>query len=658
MTEQLLADIIIIFSLSVVVVYICNRIKIPSIIGFLITGAIVGPHALSLIRNINEVDILAEIGVILILFVVGIEFSLKKIVQIKKVIFIGGSIQVLLTILMIFLFAKFSGIATNPSIFIGFITVSSSTAVIMKILQNSDSSSSVHGNVSLSISVFQDILVVPMMLMLPLLAGSGEVDLFENLFSVLIKLLGLLLFSLIATRYLIPYLMLQISRTRIRELFLLAVISLCLLVILLTHLAGLSLALGAFIAGLIISETDYNHQALGDIVPFKEVFASIFFVSVGMLLDISFVFENIGIILILTFIIITVKIITSGIAMIVLGYSLRTALLVGFLLFNIGEIAFILSKAGFEINLLTAYQYQIFLAITVITMSLTPIVIMLSPKAVNFIEKFDDKRQTEENNVVAMKDHLIIIGYGINGRNLARAAKLFGIEYIIIEMNPDTVRTEKAKGENILYGDAVKEEVLKSANIETARIVVVAISDSEAVHTITRTIHSLNHHVFLIVRTRFLSEMQTLHELGAHYVVPEEFETSIEIFSIVLSKYKISKEEIHSFTEEIRANDYNKLLYPILKRNQDFDSKQYFSQMDFNVVKISKGSKIANNTIADIDIRAKYELTVLAIRRANITITNPSGDYQLIDGDELILLGSNRDATRFYSYVNQDSNYI
>ena len=284
MTEKLFADVIMIFALSVAVVYICNRIKIPSIIGFLLTGIIAGPHALKLISSVHEVDVFAEIGVVLILFTIGIEFSASRLLRLKKNILLGGSVQVILTIVVIFFISNFSGLETNEAVFLGFLTALSSTAIVLKILQSSGAIDTPQGQIALSILIFQDIIIVPMMLATPLMAGEGG-DIAGELFNLALKIIILSAFVVIAGKWLTPFIMLQIARTRIRELFLLSVLTLCSLVVWFTHEAGLSVALGAFIAGLIISETEYNHQALGNIIPFKEVFASFFFVSVGMLLD-------------------------------------------------------------------------------------------------------------------------------------------------------------------------------------------------------------------------------------------------------------------------------------------------------------------------------------------------------------------------------------
>lgn len=639
MTHTLFLDVIIIFALSIAVVYICNRIKVPSIIGFLLTGIIAGPHSLGLIGSHHEVDVFAEIGVVMILFTIGIEFSLKKLMRLKKNILLGGTVQVFFTIIVIFFIANFSGLSKTEAMFLGFLVALSSTAIVLKILQSQGSIDSPQGQIALSVLIFQDLIIVPMMLVTPLMAGAGG-DIGAELIELGLKIVILLAFVVIASRWFVPFIMLQIARTRIRELFLLTVLTLCSLVVWFTHEAGLSVALGAFIAGLIVSETDYNHQALGNIIPFKEVFSSFFFVSVGLLLNLSFFIENIGMVLLFTAIVLILKVITANAAALILGYPFRTALLVGFTVFQIGEFSFILSKTGMNYGLISDNFYQLFLAVTVLTMTLTPFMINLSPYLASIAGIFKKTPKKDEVKIPLYKNHLIIIGYGINGRNLARAAKLFGIDYVIIEMNPDTVRQEKAAGENIFYGDAVQEEILHHASIDTVKIVVIAISDTDASRRITNAVHEINPAAYIIVRTRFISEMQTLRELGAHYVIPEEFETSIEIFTLVLSKYLVPRDQIEDFTTEIRSDDYSGFRLSAPKNADLRDLKLQMPHCDFHVIRLKDSSPLHNKTLEEINLRREFDITLLAINRNGETIPQPSGKDKLLSGDSLVLFGS------------------
>jgi len=545
MEVPLLYDIVVIFGMAITVIFICHRIQVPVIVGFLLTGVLAGPHGLGLVKAVHEVEILAEIGVVLLLFTIGIEFSLKNLLQIKKAVLMGGSVQVLLTILATFVIVRQVVPLLGESVFIGFLISLSSTAIVLKLLQERAEVDSPHGRASLGILIFQDVIVVPMMLVTPLLSGATG-DLKESLVVLVVKGIGIILLVMVGAKWIVPQVLYQIARTRNRELFLLSVVVICLTVAWITSSVGLSFALGAFLAGLIISESEYSHQALGNILPFRDVFTSFFFVSIGMLMDASFLFERPGLIGLIALCVLVLKFFIAGSVTILLGFPVRVAILVGLALSQVGEFSFILSRTGIEHGLLAGNIYQIFLSASVLTMAATPFIIALAPRLTDIILRLPlPKRLVSgiypltEIKIDGKKDHLMIIGFGVNGGNLARAARVAGIPYVIIEMNPETVRNEQAKGEPIYYGDATQDAILQHANIREARIVVVAINDPTATRSITEIVRRLNPKVHLIVRTRYLQEMEPLHELGADEVIPEEFETSVEIFTRVFSNVRL-----------------------------------------------------------------------------------------------------------------------
>ncbi|MFH1758012.1 MAG: cation:proton antiporter, partial [Pseudomonadota bacterium] len=291
MQTILLNDILTIFGLSVMVLYICHRVRIPTVVGFLLTGLLAGPHGLGLVKAAEAIEILAEVGVVLLLFTIGLEFSLKSLWKIRKLVLISGFSQVLLTFLAALIIVLALGRSLPEAVFIGFLTSLSSTAIVMKILQEKAEVESPHGNTTLGILIFQDIIVVPMMLFIPLLAGTAG-NYAEKLLIFIAEGVGIILFVILGSRWVVPWILYQVTKTRIRELFLLSVVVICLLVAWGTYNVGLSLALGAFLAGLIISESEYSHQVIGNFIPFRDVFTSFFFVSVGMLLDSKFLIHQ------------------------------------------------------------------------------------------------------------------------------------------------------------------------------------------------------------------------------------------------------------------------------------------------------------------------------------------------------------------------------
>ncbi|AEB09904.1 monovalent cation:proton antiporter family protein [Desulfobacca acetoxidans] len=642
----ILTDLVVIFGLSLVVLFVCHKFQVPVTVGFIFTGILAGPHVLALVRAIHEVEILAEIGVILLLFTIGVEFSFANLLQIRQSVLVAGPIQVVATCLAGIVLAWQFGRSWGEAIFIGFLLSLSSTAIVLKLLQERAEVDTPHGRTSLGVLIFQDIVIVPMMLFVPLLAGASE-NIGVSFLVLLLKGLVIVSLVIVSAKYVVPQALYQIARTGNRELFLISIVLICAAVAWVTAQAGLSLALGAFLAGLIVSETEYSHQALGNILPFRDVFASFFFISIGMLLDVNFLLNHQVVIVLLTLGVLLSKAVLAGAAALALKFPLRTSILVGLALCQVGEFSFILSKVGVIKGLFSGDDYQLFLDVTILTMVLTPLVMALAPRTADFILRWPLPQRlkigshlTEEIGRSIPTDHLIIVGYGVNGRNLARAAKTGGIPYVIVEMNPETVRREQEGGQPIFYGDATQEEILIHARIKEARIIVVVINDPAATRRIVTLAHRLNPQVYIIVRTRYLQELQPLFELGASDVVPEEFETSVEIFTLVLKKYLVDRNEIERFVTEVRANGY--LVLRGISKEVDSFREVGFGLRDFEIstFRLHDGAPLVGKSLAAIELRKKYGVTVLAIRRGVWMLPNPDPDMQLLSNDLLIVMGT------------------
>lgn len=649
METGLLNDIIIIFGLSIIILFTFHLTRLPTIVGFLLTGMLAGPHGLGIITAVQEVEVLAEIGIVLLLFTIGMELSLKDLWKIKKAVILGGLLQVILTILVASALTSQLGMRTGEAIFIGFLISLSSTAIVLKLLQERAEIDSPHGRTSLAILIFQDIIVVPMILLTPMLAGGTE-DPGMSILLLMLKGTGIILLIILGAGWIMPDIMFQIARTRSRELFLLSVIFICLAVAWITSSLGLSLALGAFLAGLIISESEYSHHALGNILPFRDVFMSFFFVSIGMLLNIHFLIQNPEVIILMALAVIIIKALITGSATALLGYPYRTAILSGLALGQVGEFSFILSKFGVEQGFLEGESYQYFLAVSIVTMAATPFIAKIAPSAADSILKLPGLRgispglyPVHGNKIVdkktQFKDHLIIVGYGVNGRNVSRAARIAGIQYIIVETNPETVRNEQEKGELIFFGEATQDAVLEHAGIKEARVLVIAISDPVATRRIISIASKINPRIQIIARTRYLQEMKPLYDLGADEVIPEEFETSVEIFVRVLKKYLIPRDVIEKFIAEVRSDGYEMFRSLAREPLNSSDLKLNIPDVEINSFKVGKSSPLAGKTLAEIELRKKFGVTLLAIRRDTETLSNPHGDIQLFAGDILIILG-------------------
>lgn len=649
----LLEDIIILLGFSVIVVLLMQRLKIPSVLGFLITGVLIGPFGLGLISSIKEIEIIAEIGVILLLFVIGMELSIKQLRNMRKTVFIGGLFQVGVSVILAMFLSKFMGFEWDKSVFIGFLFSLSSTALVLKILQDRNEISEQHGKNALGILIFQDIIVVPMMLITPLIAGEGG-NIGIEIVTLLAKTVVVVIVTYILARYVVPRLLLAVVRTKNQELFLLTTISICFAVTFLTAKAGLSLALGSFIAGLIISESEYSHKATSTIIPFKILFTSIFFISIGMMLDLHFVIYNIAVILILVLLVFVVKSIVAGVAVYLLKYPTKTVIMTGLTLFQIGEFSFILSKVGIKYGLLTQETNQYFLSVTIFTMFMTPFIIQysdkISSKLLNVFSKGNSKDQNIKVSVSLetdkLKNHLVIIGFCEAGKNVARIAREVDISYIIIDSDIDVVNEAKKENEPIIFGDATDEHILNLACLKNARIAIIAFTKHKEALNIISTIRSLSQTVHLIIKTKSDNYIEEYIEYGADDVVSEKIETTIEIASHVLRNYLVPIHQLDTIINKFKEDNYK-----VLRSNDEIPSQIHVNQLpELNIVNLhvmADSGSVVGKTIKDSDIRNKFGVSILAIIRNEKMINKITLDEKILQNDTLYISGDNEHIEEF-----------
>lgn len=652
MEIPILADVVIILGISVFIVLIFQRLKLPSILGFLITGVLIGPHGLSLVKMSHEVELLSEIGIIFLLFVIGIEFSLGALASIKKTVIGGGTMQVFGTIGVTALLAKFSGLDWNEAVFLGFLFSLSSTAIVLKILQERGEITAPHGRIAIGILIFQDIIVVPMMLAVPIMAGQTD-NVLETVLWMIAKVAGIITLVVLLARYVVPTVLSLVVKTKSRELFILTVVVMCFGTAWMTSSVGLSLALGAFFAGLIISESDYSHQATANILPFREIFISFFFVSIGMLLNLNFFFEHIVQIHLLAVGVVVMKMLIVGIAVIVLGYPVRTVLISSLTLFQVGEFAFLLSATGMQYDMLSESVYQYFLAVSIVTMGATPFVMMFSSRMADAVvkaplprpvrERLDrlaSKKAAESVNTEELRDHVIIIGYGLNGQNVAKAAKQANIPHVIVDLDPQMIDRAKHNDEHVLYGDATDQLILQHMNVHLARVVVVAISDPVTTKKIVHAVRDFSDTAYIIVRTRYTREIEENLRIGADEVIPEEFETSIEIFTSVLKKYLVPMDEIQDFIASIRSHNYDLLLNENPDRRFS-GTELHIPSMEIAALKVQQGdNKVVGKTILESQLRSEFGITVLSIKRGGKYLRDITPEVVIEQDDVLYLFGS------------------
>ena len=525
-----LRELVIVLTATIAIVFVFQKLRLPNIVGFLLTGVIIGPHGFQLIQSVDQVETLAEIGVVLLLFTIGLEFSLETILSVQRRVVWAGLLQVVLTILVVLAVACLLGASVEVGLFYGFLVSLSSTAIVLRIYHDRGEINSLQGRLASGLLLFQDLCVVPMVLLLPVLAGSGQDSIFLIVW-VLAKSLITLVAIVWTARKLLPRLLHQVALLRNREIFVLFVVLVCFGTAWLTSESGLSLALGALVAGLVISESELSHQIVADILPLRDCFSGIFFISVGMLLNLGLLSQDFRITLLELLLMIGIKSLVLFAVFWWLYRSIRLGVVLGLGLAQIGEFSFILAKAGINYKLLSPADGQIFLAASILSMMATPFLIQWAHAwAFGFEGIFKDtgfNRSTSggANETASATGHVIVVGYGLNGQNLARVLKEVSIPYRVLEMDPDLVRSAKAGGEPISFGDGTRPEILQQVGIETARVLVVAISDPAATARLVSQARRLRTDLYIIVRTRYVAEIDRLYRLGANQVIPEEFET-------------------------------------------------------------------------------------------------------------------------------------
>ena len=643
MDLSFLTELVLILAMSVGILFLCHKLGVAPIVGFLVAGVMCGPGGFGLVKSVHQVEMMAEVGVVLLLFSIGVELSASELMRLKRPVFLGGLVQIGLTVAAFEALSVMAGFDTKKGLFLGFLAALSSTAIVLKELQNRAELESPHGRMSLSILIFQDLAIVPMMLVTPFL-GNAAGDLASSLGGMLLKGLGVVAVVLILAKYVAPRLFLTVARARSRELFLMATIVFCLSVALLTASVGLSLSLGAFLAGLMLSESEYALNALEGVMPFKDIFTSLFFVSVGMLVDVSYIFNHPFSVLLAAGAVIVIKTLAAGGAVLALGYPLRTAIVGGLALGQVGEFSFVLAKVGMDARIFSNESYQLFLASSVITMAATPWLIQYAPAIASRICGNPQQKEDQDDGHENLHDHLIIVGFGPGGQRIAHAAKRAGIPYLVLEMNIDTVKREKNAGEPIRYGDAAYPAVLMHAGIKNARVLVVVISDPTATRRMVSTARELSKSLRIIVRTRFVGEAQELLDLGASEVVPEEFETSIEIFTRVLVEYLVPNQNIERFILEARGANYRMLRTPDIPVDGQKLLTPQLSGMDLAVFTVEKNAPLAGKTLLETQVRKEHSLTVVAVsREGEATHMNPDGDFKLEEGDKVYVFGMQED---------------
>ncbi len=645
----ILRDLVIVLAVSLAVVFALRRAGVPTIAALLLSGVVLGPGSLGLVREHESIEVVAEIGVAMLLFGIGLKLSLRELARLRTLILGAGGMQVGLTVLAGVAGASAVGYPPGQAVFFGFLLALSSTAIVLKMFENRGETDAPHGRLGLSVLVFQDLAVVPMMLLLPVLGHTGGVSLGRAGITLALSC-AMVAAIVVCARFLFPRMLEQVVRARSRELFVLATLLTVLGTAWLGSLAGLSLALGAFLAGIVVADSEYAQQVLAEIVPLRDAFGSLFFVSVGMLLDPAIWLHEPLATLGLGAAVMIGKALIVTVTALAFGFGARTAVLAGLALAQIGEFSFILAGAGQAHGLIGGELMQRFLAVSVLTMLLTPFMALLSPRlaarteGVPWLRRLFAVRPPHAGvdagaERAAPQDHVVVVGHGLNGHNVVRVLRERGISYVVLELNPHTVREARERGEPVLYGDAASPEVLAHAGIVRARVIVVAIADPSATRQIVAVARNAAPRLKIVVRTRYVSEVDALYRLGADEVVPEEFETSLELAGAAMAAYGVPGRAIERDKARIRQERYASLAAGGHATPAAAPLGALLTVADLDEVVLVEGGSAHGRSLRDLDLRGRSGASVVAVARGGELTGNPPPDFVLRSGDVLWVWG-------------------
>ncbi len=650
------ADIAIIVVAGLVGALLMQQLRQPLILGYILAGVVVGPFTGGVtVGAVHDIELLAEIGVALLLFALGLEFSLKELQPVRRIALLGTPLQVLLSIALGLGIGQLLGLNWLQSIWLGSMIALSSTMVLLKTLMSQGRLGTLSSRVMIGMLIVQDLIVVPLMIILPQLTDLGA-GLPVLGWAAVKAVLFLAVMLLVGTRVL-PWLLSRIARWNSRELFLLAITAIGLGIGYATYLVGLSFALGAFIAGLVLSESDYGHQALSDIIPLRDLFGLLFFVSVGMLLDPMFLLENWSAILVVVVLVTLGKAIIFGGLSWLFGYRNVVPLAVGLGLFQVGEFSFVLARVGVSTNSIGDYLYGLILTTAIVTMFLTPFIANLTTPLYAFQRRRRPSEPLQTINLPAteLADHVVIAGGGRVGYHVAQVLQRLELSFVLIELDQYRVQEAKDAGFPVIYGDASQEIVLEATHIEHARLMLVTTPDTIVTQTIVKHVHQLNADVHIVARASSVEQMQRLHELGVYEVVQPELEASLEITRQALLHLPISVAEINRYTDTVRHELYS----PIFDVHEDYrllhQLRSFANLLEFSWFQLPVNSPLVDKTLAELRIRNQTGVVVVGIVHQGHLHTNPAPEYRFVTGDFVAVMGNPEQLANFEAFATTGS---
>jgi CPA2 family monovalent cation:H+ antiporter-2 len=643
----LLQELVLAYALAVVLLLVAARLRLPSIVALIVAGMIAGPAGFAFVQSQENVDLMAEVGVALLLFTAGLEFSVTELRRVWRRIVPGGLAQVALTVAAAggVVAVVFGGSFTRIAV-VGLFVALSSTAVVLKELSRRNLLHSPHGRLAIGVLLLQDVVIIAVLASAPTLLGSGSAHAANQagVGAVLFNLAAVAGGVLLIGRVLLPWL-LRIAASMSREAFSLAVLLASVGTAYLAASLGLSMAAGAFLAGLILADGEFSHQVHADVRPLRDLLASLFFISIGMMLDVRALWPILPLVIGGAVVIIIGKAGLTAAAVAMTGTPVRVALATGFALAQVGEFSFVLGRAALDGGVISGTWWQVLLGASVLTMAVTPMLINTAPALANRLARRSTALiPTLDAQRDVLHDHVVILGYGMGGQLLAQSLTELAVPNVVLELNGATVRTALQRGINIHYADVSAPEPLEAAGVAHAAAVVVVISDPDASQRAVRTVRELSPNVPIITRTRYRLEAERLTESGATLAVAEELEASLEVLSQLLARLHIPGNVV-----ETLVDNYRRVLGAPTSRGaraRAIPLDQLPKEMldaPVSSMRLPVDGWAVGKTLHQLDLRNATGATVLAIRRAGTTISAPSGSVALAADDHIFLLGDDSD---------------
>ncbi len=645
----LLDELAIVAALAVLVTVVLSRLRLPTVAGLLASGALLGPFGLGLVDSVHAMEVLAEVGVVLLLFTIGLEFSLSRIRDVFRQAAFGGLLQVGLTAGLAGGVAAYFGEPLGRSVLYGFVFALSSTAIILRALSQRQELAAPHGRFIVGTLIFQDLCVVPMMLIVPLLgkaAGTGDMAL--ELGLALGKAALVVVGTVGLSRFLVPYLLRWVDASRSREVFLLAILGLCIGTAWLTSLAGLSLALGAFLGGMVVADTEYGHRAMGDILPLRDAFVSIFFVSLGMLFDVRILWAHPWVVFAFLFGFVVLKGLVATVAALLMKFPPRAAWLSGVGLAQFGEFGFVLTGVAEESGVATREQLGPMLTAGILSMFLAPQLLSIAPRF-TVIEKWlapfsrllgPEEADSEKlkRATHSMSQHVVVVGYGVAGKLAAETLTAARVPFVVLELNSQNVRNGRQKGVPIFNADSTSLESLEHAHVHSARLVVILINDPQAVRRVVDAIRHFSPETPVVVRTRYLAERAPLLDLGARDAVAEEVEGAVEVIARMLRWLEAPRNVIEQQIRRIRTETQSSERKQTLPRNA-WGQMKGLAELKIESLLMREGARGCGRSVAGLSLRTRTGALVVAVQRDGELLEPFDPHVPFKEGDIVYLAG-------------------